>query len=254
MDYRTKIDRIGKINTNKYGSKMTIIKYNNANNIVVEFEDGNTVNSAYREFINGSISNLYDKTVYGVGYLGKGKYKVSDNKVFNIRYKHWNSMLQRCYDSKYHNKKISYKGCTVCDEWHNFQVFAQWYDDNYYEVDNETMGLDKDILHKGNKIYSPENCIFVPEHINSLFTKRQNDRGDYPIGVSIHKKKGHFEARCSTINGRQYLGVYNSPIQAFYIYRDYKEKHIKKIAEDYKDNIPIELYESMYRYKVEITD
>ena len=45
------------------------------------------------------------------------------------------------------------------------------------------MAIDKDILYKGNKIYCPEKCIFVPFSINSLFTKRQNRRGDYPIGV-----------------------------------------------------------------------
>lgn len=233
---------------------MIVKEYIDAQNIIVEFDNGYKIQSAMKEFKNGSISNPYDKSVYGVGYLGIGEYKVSENKVFNIRYKHWNSMLLRCYDEKYHNKKISYKGCTVCDEWLNYQNFAKWYDENYYEVGNEKMHLDKDILHKNNKVYSPNNCIFVPEHINSLFTKRQNDRGDYPIGVSIHKKTGHFEARCSTISGRQYLGVYNTPKQAFYVYKDYKEKYIKKMADYYKDKIPIELYEAMYRYEVEITD
>ena len=163
-------------------------------------------------------------------------------------------MVQRCYDEKYHNKRISYKDCTVCDEWLCFQNFAQWYDNNYYEIDNEKMHLDKDILHKNNKIYSPDNCIFVPEHINTLFTERQNDRGVYPIGVHIHKKTGHFEARCSTLEGRIYLGVYDTPTQAYKVYKHFKEKYIKKMADFYKDKIPIKLYEALYRYEVEITD
>ena len=254
MDYRTRIDRIGKTNTNKYGSKMTIVEYNNANNIVVKFEDGHTVNSAYKEFKKGIVSNPYDKTVYGVGYLGIGKYQVSKDKEFNIRYKHWNSMLQRCYDEQYHNKRISYSDCKVCEEWHNFQAFAEWYDENYYTIGNEKMCLDKDILNKGNKVYSPNNCIFVPEYINTLFCKRQNDRGEYPIGVSIHKKTGHFEARCSTLEGRIYLGVYDTPTQAYKVYKNYKEKYIKKMADIYKGKIPIELYKAMYKYKVDIND
>lgn len=249
-----KINRNGELNTNKYDTKMAIIEYSNANDIVVKFEDGRTVNSEYKEFKNGSISNPYDKSVYGVGYLGEGDYKVSKDKVFNIRYKHWNSMIQRCYDEKYHNKRISYKDCTVCDEWLNYQNFAEWYDNNYYEINNEKMHLDKDILHKNNKIYSPNNCIFVPEHINTLFTKRQNDRGEYPIGVHIHKKTGHFEARCSTLEGRIYLGVYDTPTQAYKVYKHFKEKYIKKMADFYKDKIPIKLFEALYRYEVEITD
>ena len=87
-------------------------------------------------------------------------------------------MLRRCYDEKLHKKYPTYIDCKVCEEWLNFQNFAKWYYNNYYEIENEKICLDKDILHKGNKIYSPDNCVFVPNNINVLFVKSDKSRGD----------------------------------------------------------------------------
>ena len=62
-------------------------------------------------------------------------------------------MLRRCYDEKYHQKEPTYIGCTVCDEWRYFLNFEKWYEDNWYDIEGETMCLDKDILVKGNNLY-----------------------------------------------------------------------------------------------------
>ena len=121
------------------------------------------------------------------------------------------------------------------------------------------MHLDKDILIKGNKIYSPNTCIFVPERINKLFTKRQNDRGKYPIGTCWHKPSNKFIAQCSVLdkeNNRKeiHLGYYDTSEEAFLVYKQFKEKYMRQIADEYKDLIPQKLYEIMYRYKVEMND
>lgn len=42
--------RIGEIKVNTFGSKMKIIEYNNAKDIVVEFEDGYKTNAQYSDF------------------------------------------------------------------------------------------------------------------------------------------------------------------------------------------------------------
>jgi hypothetical protein len=131
--------------------------------------------------------NSDKKRLHGVGYLGKGEYKSFENGKNTRQYMIWYSMINRCYNEKYHKKLPTYKDCTVSEEWHNFQNFASWYDQNYYEVNGEKMALDKDILIKGNKVYSSETCIFVPQFINSLFTKCNAIRGEFPIGVSWHK-------------------------------------------------------------------
>ena len=82
------------------------------------------------------------------------------------------------------------------------------------------MELDKDILFKGNKIYSPSTCIYVPHRINSLFTKSDSARGDYPIGVTYHKRDCVYESKLSYLNkygkkDRIYLGRFNNPLEAF---------------------------------------
>ena len=114
------------------------------------------------------------------------------------------------------------------------------------------MQLDKDILNKGNKIYSPNSCIFVPTRINQLFAKADALRGDFPIGVSRSGNK--FRTRLHILNGEKYLGTFNTPEEAFYAYKTFKEQYIKEVAEEYKDKIPQKLYEAMYKYEVEITD
>ena len=167
-------------------------------------------------------------------------------------------MLTRCYDEKYQEKYPTYNGCTVCEEWLNFQNFAKWYDENSYEVNNEKMNLDKDILVKHNKIYSPDTCIFVPQAINKLFVKCDRSRGDSVIGTSLYK--GKYQVKCQVFNPEtgksknEYLGYYDTQEKAFEVYKYYKEKNIKEVADYYKDEIPDKLYNALYSYKVEITD
>ena len=169
-------------------------------------------------------------------------------------------MLKRCYDEEYLKKYLTYKGCEVAKNLLNFQNFGDWYEDNYYKIPSEKMHLDKDILVKGNKIYSAENCIFVPERINTLFTKCDKVRGECPIGVSYSKQDKKFQTYCRVYDfkenkGKQiHLGYYETLEQAFEIYKQFKEQYIKQVADEYKDKIPQKLYDAMYNYEVEITD
>ena len=168
-------------------------------------------------------------------------------------------MLRRCYSEDYKNKKPTYIGCEVYNEWLNFQNFAKWFEENYYEIEGETIALDKDILVKNNKIYSPNTCVFVPERINTLFTKADKSRGKLPIGIVEDNRTHHFRARCSTLdeNGkikRVELGSYKTHEEAFIHYKQFKENYIKQVADEYKPYIPKELYEAMYRWEVDIDD
>jgi hypothetical protein len=193
-------------------------------------------------------------TVYGTGYFGEGTYKSRQNGKRTRQYKTWLAMLERCYENKTKEKLPSYAGCYVCEEWHNFQIFSKWYDENYYEIDGQRMELDKDILVKGNKVYSPETCVFVPHRINSLFTKSNSIRGDLPIGVHWHKRDEKYVAKCQCGDKRKHLGYHDTPEKAFNAYKIFKENYIKQIAEEYKDRIPNKLYDAMKKYIVEITD
>lgn len=252
-DYKDK--RIGEINYNKHNKKMIIIDYKNANEITILFPDDNykTITS-YQAFKKREVANPFDKTIFNVGFLGVGDYKTYENNNFTKEYLDWKKIMRRGYDIKQNNDFPTYKDVFVCEDWHNFQEFAKWHKQNYYEVSNEQMHLDKDILCKGNKIYSPDNCCFVPARINGLLLKSNKTRGRYPIGVCFHKNIKKFSSLCNDGHKQIHLGYYNSPDEAFYVYKNYKEKLIKQVAEQYKDNIPNKLYEALINYKVEITD
>lgn len=248
-------DKIGEVGFNSLGSKMVIEKYNTYTNIVVRFDNGDLVSTTYQNFSNGQVKSLHEKRVYGVGFIGVGKYKSVLNGKNTKQYETWRGMLRRCYDEKYQEKFHTYIGCAVDPIWHNFQNFAEFYDSNYYNIENNKMCLDKDILVKNNKIYSPETCVFVPEFINNLFVKNDPVRGFLPIGVSLDKEKEKYKSSCS--NGdkkRKHLGYYDTPEEAFKAYKKYKEALIREKAELYKNLIPVKLYEVMMKYEVEIND
>lgn len=243
--------RINEESINKQGSKMKIIRYKNCRDIDIEFDNGYIVkNTSYKHFKNGSIRNPYFPDVFKIGYVGEGEYKFTINGINTREYIRWYSMMERCYGTKFQEKYPTYKDCTVCEEWCNFQNFSKWFNENYYEIDKEIMCLDKDILVKGNKIYSPETCIFVPNRINCLFIKNDNNRGNYLLGVTYIQKTNKFKATCYN----NHLGYYNTEIEAFNVYKEFKEKLIKNIADEYKDKIPQKLYDAMYKWEVEITD
>ena len=252
---RHKLDRTNEIGFNNNGERMTIVRYGDVHDIDVQFDDGTVIkNRTYDHFKKGQIKNPMTPSVNGVGYFGIGIFKSVDKNGKETKcHKTWVHIMERCYDSKYQEKKPTYKGCIVCKEWWNFQVFAEWYYRHFYEIENEIMALDKDILHKGNKIYSPETCIFVPSSINSLFIKSNKVRGEYPIGV--FKEGDKFRASLCKGNGKPiYLGLYATPEEAFLAYKHAKEEYIKEVAEKYKSQIPQKLYDALMNYEVEIDD
>ena len=255
-----KIDRTDEKGINKFGSEMLMKEYRNNRDIDVYFPKYNWVfeHAQYQKFKDGEIKCPYERRYYGKGYLGEGKYKVRENSKINPWFKIWHHMLERCYDPKYQEKYPTYKGCTVEDYLLNFQNMSEWLDKNYYKVPGEKMCLDKDILFKGNKIYSRKNCIFVPERINLLFIKHDNARGDCPIGVSP-TSSGKYRAYCNDGYAKMdYLGTYLTKEEAFQAYKKYKEKIIKETIDSYKGKIPEPFYSklktAMYNYKVEIDD
>ena len=168
-------------------------------------------------------------------------------------------MLRRCYNKKHHEKYSTYIDCEASKEFHNFQNFGEWDGDNFYQIEGEIMNLDKDILVKGNKIYSPDTCIYVPQRINKLFVKCNKSRGKYPIGTYLYRN-GKYVAQCYLINPKtgkskiKHLGIYSTQEKAFEIYKYYKECNIKEVADYYKEQISDKLYNALYDYEVEIND
>ena len=257
---RRRIDRTGEKRVNNFGSKMIIREYRKYSDIDVYFPeyDWTFEHGRYDAFKKGNVKCPYERRYYGKGYLGEGKYKVFENGRDTDEFNIWYGILMRCYYPKYQEKYPTYKGCKVEDYLLNFQNMGKWIEENFYEIPGETMCLDKDILCKGNKIYSRETCIFVPQRINKLFTKRDNSRGKNPIGVS-DSPSGNYRVFCNNGYGKlDYLGTYSTKGEAFRVYKQYKEKVIKEVIDSYKGKIPEPFYSklrtAMYNYEVEIYD
>ena len=257
----SKKERLNETKINKQGLKMEIIKYNNCHDIDVKFEDGYIIrNKLYKHFKSGSMKSLYFKSIYNRGYLGEGNYISSHDFKHNIQYSKWTGIFKRCYDSNQLIRQPTYEVCGVDKRWYNFQVFAEWYDNNRWSED--CLCVDKDILVKGNKVYSPETCILVDNRLNCMFTKTNKTRGKYPIGVYYKKDVKKYRAQCSMVfedghKQQKFLGDYSNPIEAFSAYKIFKESYIKQVANEYKNkypNFPQRLYDAMYSYKVEISD
>ena len=240
-------NRIGETNITNEGCLIKIIDCNVRNEyyITIEFQDEYhyTKNTTYSIFKDGRIKNPYHKSICGKGFFGETNI---DKKSLLC----WKRMIERCYSENFIIKNQTYKDCSVCDNWLCYANFKKWYDENYYEIDGENIALDKDILVKGNRVYSPETCIFVPQRINNLFVKSNKIRGNLPIGVTFCKRDKVFKSACIGSSSKSFKDVH----QAFLYYKQAKEKYIKQVANEYKDKIPQKLYDAMYKYEVEITD
>ena len=251
-------ERLGETVVQRCGEVAVIVEYVNSQDITIQFKTTNElVKTEYGAFIKGNVKSHFTASVYGVGITGL-ELTVDENGGVLDSYKCWKAMLSRCYSAKYQEKQPTYIGCTVCDDWLFYPNFKNWYNENYYEIDNQTSQLDKDVLIKDNKLYSPETCVFAPNFINKLFTKNQKSRGDFPVGVYYHKRDKKYRASLSVFkNGKKtkkYLGCFNTIDEAFEVYKKAKEEYIKEIADEYKDKIPTKLYEAMYSYEVSIDD
>ena len=190
--------------------------------------------------------------IYGKGIYEKGKYKSKINGKHTKEYLVWRTMISRCYNPMYLEKHPTYERCQVCNEWLYFQEFCKWFELNYYEIDGIVVDLDKDILIKGNKIYSPNTCCFIPQEINKLFTLRTNNRGNCLIGV--HKHKDLYVSLINKYGKRITIGYFKNEQDAFIAYKREKEKYIKEIADKYKDYISKEVYNSLINWKISIKD
>lgn len=131
------------------------------NKVRIKFiETGWVTTTQFKNVNDGSIKDKMRPSRFGVGFIGDGKYRLRENNKVAECAVAWKSMLERCYCPKYREKFPTYEGCTVCDEWHNFQNFAEWWYENH-PSDGVKYQLDKDKLVKGNKTYSPKTCTFL---------------------------------------------------------------------------------------------
>lgn len=244
--------RVGDIIVTNKGGSCMVTDYENKHNITVQFLDKHqhVVRTSATSLTRGTVRNPFQPTLYGVGFCGVGKHLVSKSGKVLSAYNCWSDMLRRSYDKKLHIKLPRYKECFVSPDWHNFQVFAEWYYSQYKE---DGWYLDKDILYKGNKEYSSRTCSFVPQEINSLITQKNASRGAFPLGVT-RSDYGYYRVHINLGRGSVCLGRFDSVEDAFLAYKTSKELYVKSVAEKYKYRITEECYTALVNWVVLITD
>ena len=248
-------DIVGKeFETNNYG-KCTVIEYNSYKDVLVKFHNPEFLTKCRMNHLNdGMIKNLLAPLVYGKGYLGVGRHLPSNRVV----YRAWSRVLERAYSEKWLIAYPCYAGTKVSEEWHNFQNFAEWCEGQKFFNARDDKGkryaLDKDILVKGNKTYSPETCCFVPAELNSLLITANKVRDILPVGVSFYKKTGKFKASGGFYGKAKHIGYYETPEEAFIAYKKAKESYIKEMANLWEGRIEDKVYEALKEYSVDIYD
>ena len=247
-------DCVGKVCKSKSSGDFKILKYNDSANVEIQF-----VNTGYckvaeiKEVRNGLIKDPYTPSVFGVGILGT-KYPSRTNGVRTKEYVLWKSMLERCYSTILKKRHPTYIDCEVSDNFKSFEYFYEWCN-KQIGFSNKDWHLDKDLLVKGNKLYSENTCVFIPSEINTLLTKREASRGENLIGVCWSKTHKAFRAMVCKNRGKpEHLGYFKTELEAYNAYKVAKESFVKEQANEWKSQIDDRAYNALMNYEVNIDD
>ena len=247
-------DCVGKVCKSLKSGDFKILKYNDAYNVDVQFlKTGFETRAQLGNIRNGEVKDLYSSSVHGVGILGT-RHPSTINGVNTKEYEIWYSMLSRCYNDAYKKHRPTYEGCEVSDNFKYYEYFYEWCH-SQVGFGNQGWHLDKDLLVKGNKVYSEDSCVFIPQGVNSLLIKHEASRGEHLIGVCWCKRDKAFKAQISKNKGSpEHLGYFKTELEAFKAYKQAKESFIKEQANKFKSQIDPRAYEALMNYEVEITD
>lgn len=187
------------------------------------------------------------------------KYQGSyENQIQTLSSQIWNAMHMRCKSGNEGTANSTYKGCSISENFKDFQFFSEWCQSQEGYGNKTDKGrhweLDKDLILKGNKVYSENICVFIPLEINTAIASSVKNRGEYPIGVHWSKDKSVFVAQINDNGSRKHLGYFKSPEEAFYKYKNAKEVQLKKLAEKYKGLVDERVVDTLMKYNVEVTD
>lgn len=229
----------------KHYGKFQIISYENSKNVVIEFDDGTIVQTQASGVLSGSVKNPNLPTVFGIGFIGQGDASCGENGRISKCYNVWSAMLSRCYNTKRDGLQ-SYYGCRVSDPWHNYQNFSSWFKGNYVEG----WELDKDLLVRNNKVYSPEACCFLPKELNNIFRKKRQTSKQIKLPRGVQKlPSGKYEAASSFNGERKYLGSYSLVEDAWSVVKAFVEDKVLILSDKYKSQLNPTVYSALIGYE-----
>lgn len=204
---------------------------------------------------------INDRTYSTCNVDNKGTPQVSLGQT--AVYKAWSNMKERCTSKKLKEKSPTYIGVDASVEFKNFTFFHDWW---FQQIGHDlpNVELDKDLLIKGNKVYSAETCLLIPSFVNLFLTKNDVARGECPIG--IHKYRNYkngdvrYVAKVSEYDYdlqkkvRKYLGHFRNELEAFHAYKESKEAIAKKHADYLLGKVDDRVIDALLNFEVNIED
>lgn len=140
----------------------------------------------------------------------------------NRLYHAWSEMKRRCNGRCTNHQYYGDKGISYCQEWEDFDVFANWSIENGYKPGLEIDRIDSDMD------YTPDNCRWITHKKNSRNRKaRSNNNTGYP-GVQKRALSGggfSYRVTIATDNGRVNLGTYPTVEEAISVRREAELKY-----------------------------
>lgn len=234
-----------------------VIGYLNNTSVTVKFVSSGYITTTSLDLVRkGRVIDKMSPSVCGVGVVGQKR--VSNNGVKECEYNIWHNLLKRCYSEDYHSRCSTYRECEVSDNFKYYPYFKEWCNKqvgfNAADASGKRFALDKDILVKGNKIYSENTCCFVPQEINGLLINTMYKNREKTIGVCTNNNVEGYYVSCKNDRGILLYEMFTTPEEAFLAYKQAKELHIKEVANKWKDQIDPRVYNALMNYTVEITD
>ena len=213
MTYLNDVNRkdcVGKVCKSKSSGDFKVLKYNDSANVEIQFlNTGFEMFARFGDIRNGEVKDPYSQSVHGVGITG-AKYPIRVSGVQTKEYSLWMNMLRRCYSDKYQKKYPTYEGCEVSDNFKSYEYFYEWCHSQIgfgNDGNGNPFHLDKDLLVKGNKVYSESTCVFIPREINQVLVKTTASRGEHLIGVYWSNTNKAFKAQVRKNKGvSEFLG------------------------------------------------
>lgn len=205
-----------------------VILYKSAREVKIRFKKTGYETWTRSSLVDtGEVRDTFSPSLYNVGFIGKGRYTTGKKSEHSKAYKCWSHMLERCYSKNFHSSSAYRgRGVHVCKMWHNYQVFAEWYYENY----KEGTEIDKDL--SGKSFYSPETCCFLPKSINSALTINRGFKRELPVGVSLRKDCKGYISSITLFGKRKHLGVFETEQSAFEVYKVSRKNHLVKLGKD----------------------
>ena len=247
----------GEVFKSKSGNEFIIVCYDSSFNVRIRFiKTGYEKSYELSQIRKGLVKDRFAPTVCNVGIVGD-KYATKLNGVPLPQYVLWGNVLKRCYSDVYKKQRPTYKDCEVSDNFKSYEYFYEWCNEqigfNCKDENGKLFNIDKDLLVKGNKLYSEDMCVFLPIEINAVLVKRDKMRGGCVLGVYKHKyyNEDKFVAQLNLNTGKaKYIGLYDTEIEAFNAYKEAKESYLKELANKWKSQIDDRAYNALMNYEV----